>query len=271
MHSRDEHGRTPRTTLVVAAGAFGLVRVEAITGLGGAVAKEMSVAEIRDTFVRTDTAIALSCATAGVLIAWQRPRNPVGWLLIAAGAFQGGTAAGVPFLIPHTDLAVAGLAQRTTATLVAYCWPWSIALCLPLALLLFPDGTLLSRRWRVAASAVALESVVFAVEVGSDPTSFPGAPRPWLAVPDYPELSWLWTGSELTNRELQVLALLADGLPTTAIATKLGLAPKTNHQQPHLSDLRQAPGTRPGRGRPAGSPRRTRPAARSVAHPRQAG
>jgi hypothetical protein len=36
-------------------------------------------------------------------------------------------------------------------------------------------------------------------EVGGDPTAFPGQPSRWLVIPNYAELSWLWTASELVN------------------------------------------------------------------------
>jgi hypothetical protein len=41
--------------------------------------------------------------------------------------------------------------------------------------------------------------VLFAAEVGGDPAAFPGQPLRWLVIPNYAELSWLWTVSELVN------------------------------------------------------------------------
>lgn len=206
MTSGAEHGQSARATF----GAFatlGLVVAEVVTGLCGALSRAMSFADIRDSFMLTNAAIALSCAVAGVLIAWQRPRNPVGWLLLAAGAFQGGTAATVPFLIHDSADVAADPTQRTIATVVACSWPWSIALCLPLALLLFPDGRLLSRRWRVVVGAIAVEGPLFALEAGADPGAIPHTARPWLTISAYHDLGWLWTGSELLNGAIYLACL----------------------------------------------------------------
>jgi hypothetical protein len=48
----------------------------------------LSVADLVDGFVVTNLTIGLSCGLAGLLVAWQRPRNPVGWLLLAAAVCQ---------------------------------------------------------------------------------------------------------------------------------------------------------------------------------------
>ena len=37
---------------------------------------------------------------------------------------------------------------RLAVTVFVYSWPWAIGLCIPLALLLFPDGRPVSPAWR---------------------------------------------------------------------------------------------------------------------------
>jgi signal transduction histidine kinase len=198
MTSGDEHGRARWSTIVAFAG-FGLAVVEIAAGLIGALVVGLNFAGIRDTFVLTNSVIGLSCAIAGVLISWQRPRNPVGWLLLMAGIFQAGTAAAAPWQAPGVQLDAPKPVLRAIGTIAAYSWPWSIALCLPLALLVFPDGHLQGRWRRVVAGVAVAEGVLFAAEVGGDPAAFPGQPLRWLVIPNYTELSWLWTVSELVN------------------------------------------------------------------------
>ncbi|HEX3260130.1 MAG TPA: hypothetical protein VHS35_16525, partial [Pseudonocardia sp.] len=84
-------GAGPRTAL--AFGLFALVALEAAVAVGAAVPAGLTWAAAVDTFVVTNVAIGMSCAVAGLLVAWQRPRYPLGWLLLAAGVFQTASAA----------------------------------------------------------------------------------------------------------------------------------------------------------------------------------
>jgi signal transduction histidine kinase len=201
-------GRTRRSTAIAFA-LFGLAVAEVLTAVIGAPAVGLSLTESTDSFVVTNSAIGLFCAVAGVLIAWQRPRNAVGWLLLSAGCFQAATAAAVPLVSAGIAEGWPELAVRTVTTVAAYSWPWSIGLCLPLALLLFPDGRLPGAGWRLVPWVAFLAAPLFALEVGADPAGFPGAGRirPWLMIPGYADLGWLWLAAELLN-DLVVLAAL---------------------------------------------------------------
>ena len=83
-------------------------------------------------------------STVGALLAWKRPRNPIGWLLSATGLV--------------TVVAIFGvfLAHFPQTLTLAYWLGWifllSIGLCV-FVVLLFPTGTLPSRRWRPVAWA----------------------------------------------------------------------------------------------------------------------
>ena len=85
-------------------------------------------------------------ATVGALLAWKRASNPIGWLLSAAGlSYAGGFAA----------LSLADFRQ-TLALSHWVGWIWLVGLGLTVfVLLLFPTGTLPSRRWRPVAWATA--------------------------------------------------------------------------------------------------------------------
>lgn len=196
-------------TTVVAFGLCGLALVEVAAGAVGSVAGGLSLAEVRDSFILTNSAIAISCAIAGLLIGWQRPRNPVGWLLLAAAVLQGTTAAAAPFLAPAWQPLLSEPVLLLVTAAANYGWPWSIGLCLPLALLFFPDGLLPGRRWRWLVGIVIAASVLFAVEEGANPTVSIGGAQgvDWLTLPKYDELGWLWTVSDVVNGAVYVAAL----------------------------------------------------------------
>jgi hypothetical protein len=88
----------------------------------------------------------LPIAAVGFVIARHRPRNPIGWLLIATAASA--------VLTDDAELYVRlvyrpghHLPLGPVAVLLAFTWFIAYA-TLPLAILLFPDGALPSPRWR---------------------------------------------------------------------------------------------------------------------------
>lgn len=131
--------------------ALGLVLLEAAAAITGAVLTGMSFAAARDSYLIPNLTVGVSCAVSGGLIAWHRPRHPLGRLLLGAGVAQTGTPAVTPWLI-HA-LEGTGSA-RWPATFYSGLWPWSVALCIPLALLFFPDGKLPGRAWRLVMIVV---------------------------------------------------------------------------------------------------------------------
>jgi hypothetical protein len=84
----------------------------------------------------------------GFVVAWRRPRNPLGWILVnlaVAGAFSqdGSFYAVAAYRLRHGTLPLGWVAMLAQPG-------WSIALVLiGLAVLLFPDGKLASPRLRV--------------------------------------------------------------------------------------------------------------------------
>jgi len=83
--------------------------------------------------------------TVGLVITWHRPGNPIGWIILAAVDFQGLAIASSLYVslsrIPSYHLPVGPLVWLDSA------WFVGIA-ALPLIILLFPDGTPPSPRWR---------------------------------------------------------------------------------------------------------------------------
>jgi hypothetical protein len=89
----------------------------------------------------------LPIAAVGFMVAWHRPRNPIGWLLIvtATGALltvDGQLYAWLIYRLGHH------LPFGPAALVLAFAWLTNFV-TLPLAILLFPDGVL-PARWRWA-------------------------------------------------------------------------------------------------------------------------
>ena len=99
--------------------------------------------------------IVVVYAAVGVVIARRQPRNPIGWILITfivvfLVSNDVGSYAALYYRFGHhgLPLAAAGVILQPL---------WAPALLLfPLAILLFPDGRLASRRWRWVLTAYAV-------------------------------------------------------------------------------------------------------------------
>ena len=110
-----------------------------------------------------EAVLALSFGSVGALIAARRPDNRIGWLLLALSVI----AAIQAVVDQYPVLAEAANPPRpfaeTARWIAAWLWvPWSLGL-IAIAPLIFPDGRLLSPRWRLA---VVLALTAMAVQIG---------------------------------------------------------------------------------------------------------
>ena len=102
--------------------------------------------------------------TVGALIVWQRPRNTIGWILCTVGIGTGitdfsGAYAAYGMVKGHLPLPGTGVFNWLGNTV----WPINWVLLLVFLPLLFPDGRLLTQRWRIVgwlAAVLAFLSVV---------------------------------------------------------------------------------------------------------------
>lgn len=90
--------------------------------------------------------VFLPIAAVGLVIARRLPRNPIGWLLLAcaAGILLNACAGRYVWLVYRLGHR---LPLGPLALVLDLSW-LAVYLTLPLVMLLFPDGTLSSRRWR---------------------------------------------------------------------------------------------------------------------------
>jgi hypothetical protein len=158
-------------------------------------------------------ALFLVFPVVGALIAARRPRNPIGWILLADGLLWNlsgmmdyytdyGTArpGSLPFVV--------GL-----ATINNWLWVPAAGLLGTFAFLLFPDGRLPSRRWHPLAWLSGLTIVLVSIMVAVTPGPFEGLegvrnPMGVLAFPWMKPLPYILVPLFLSCMLLSVLSLV---------------------------------------------------------------
>ena len=109
-------------------------------------------------------------ATVGALLAWKRPENPIGWLMSATSATYALATAGV--------LLLQFAAARAWGSWLGWLFFFGIGFVV-FVLLLFPTGSLPSRRWRPVAWAAGIAMVAWALGNTFAPVSISsGSPSP---------------------------------------------------------------------------------------------
>ncbi|CAN5335384.1 hypothetical protein BH11ACT3_BH11ACT3_18960 [soil metagenome] len=145
--------RLERRGLVVALSAVGIVL--ALATIVGSVAV-LPLAKFVDYYVLTNLVIGVGMGASGALLAAFRPRNPVGWLLLAGGLGHLLTSALTPVLAATVAAGWPLEFTRTLSSVTTAAWQIGLPGLLTLALLLFPDGHLPSRRWTPVAWGLVL-------------------------------------------------------------------------------------------------------------------
>src|SRR5438552_6557000 len=111
---------------------------------------------------------AATLGALGALIASRRPANPIGWLMLFIATFVG---ASVLAALVTIHALLVGVSPHGWVRWTAWVQNWigNTALgALILIFLLFPDGKLLSRRWRWVARLTVVGTVGFAAGTALD-------------------------------------------------------------------------------------------------------
>ena len=143
--------------LVMAMGCLALLL--GIVSVVASVVSDWSWPEYVASYTLTNAVVGLALGGSGVMIAWFRPANAVGWLLIAGGLGHLLSAAIAP--IAAIGLAAEWPEPVTRALVTVFLVSWTIGLpsLFFFALLLFPDGHLPSPRWRWLAWFIVVFTV----------------------------------------------------------------------------------------------------------------
>jgi hypothetical protein len=187
--------RRSRATSTLAACLFAVCVAALATAGVCATIGGVSFADAVGSFAVTNAAMGMAFGVCGLLLALHRPGNPIGWLFLAAGLAESMSAAAIQLagLGAADDWPIGAL--RLLGTMFAYPWAFSIGLFLPLALLLFPDGRPAGPRWRWVLWIAVAEGILF-VASSADPQPREIGDRavtPYLTIPFYADLNWLWT------------------------------------------------------------------------------
>jgi hypothetical protein len=135
---------TPRTALILG----GL----AMLALVAAAVLSVPAHDFTRGTVSSFLVLFLSFGGVGYVIARRQPQNPVGWALFAFAFFLVINGVGGAYAVLRYRLGHHGLPLGPLGPLLELSWAPALML-LPLAIVLFPDGRLQSRRWRIVVSA----------------------------------------------------------------------------------------------------------------------
>lgn len=143
--------------LVVAVGTLALVMVG--VAVGGCIAAGLTFGQVLDYYEFTNTAIGGAFVACGAVIGWYVHRNAVGWLFLGAGIAHLLTASLAPVTYLMVDADGVTPAVAWLATIAGQVWGFGVTGLFLVALLLFPDGRLPSRRWAAVVVLIAASGI----------------------------------------------------------------------------------------------------------------
>jgi two-component system, NarL family, sensor kinase len=198
-----------RRTRVLAVGLFALAVAELAAAIAAALVGNISWAAAVGSYTVTNGAIGLGFGACGVLLAWHRPRNPIGWLFLVACVGEATSASTAQLMGLGAQRGWGQRELSTLATLFIHGWPLAIGLCLPMALMLFPDGRPVGSRWRWLVWAAAIEGLLFELSFAGPGSITVGRTviSPNWTFPFYYRLAALWTANNFAYAAILGLAV----------------------------------------------------------------
>ncbi|MDP9382992.1 MAG: hypothetical protein M3Q29_23220 [Chloroflexota bacterium] len=119
-------------------------------------------------------ALVPAYATVGAIVAWRRPTNGVGWLCLALGLLVALEDATWQYAARALEVVPGSLPAGPYAALTAQFLIAVMLVPFVLMLLIFPDGRLLSRRWRLVAWVAFAGAGLEVLGVVAAPTLYAG-------------------------------------------------------------------------------------------------
>ena len=115
--------------------------------------------------------LTIAYGVVGVLVATHQPRNLIGWMFCATGFLSALNMLSVGYSLYDQHAMTTGSLPGGEFAQWLTIWVWIPNVLLPVTflLLLFPDGRLLSVRWRPVAWAASLGTAVITVGVAFYP------------------------------------------------------------------------------------------------------
>jgi signal transduction histidine kinase len=106
---------------------------------------------------------ALSYSGVGALIALRQPANRIGWLLLLVGLLTSVCLATSGYSLVALVLAPGSLPLGAWGIWIFSWLIWVVLIAIPSVLLVFPDGRLPSRRWRIVGAVLVVSGATLAV------------------------------------------------------------------------------------------------------------
>ncbi len=133
--------------LTASRASLALGGLTAVTVAGGCVLTVVSH-DLRASFDGVLLLIIATVAAVGLVVARRQPANPIGWMLLVASVFFAGYAVAVLYAVLDYHRHGGRLPLGRVALAAEPAWVPGFVL-LGLAVALFPDGRIASRRWRI--------------------------------------------------------------------------------------------------------------------------
>ncbi len=128
-------------TKTLASGAAALCLSEVVIAVVLVVTLGWSWQETLDSFVLSNGAIGISFGLCGALIAWHRPRHPIGWMYALSGTLQSATALTAPLAAILQNHGAPTWLVRLDLTVFNNAWPGTSACCFRCPCSSFRTGT----------------------------------------------------------------------------------------------------------------------------------